>query len=482
MYALLQYTLQQVVIGSVLALACICLWCLILAFGRKIFECALWKLPKGHVAVLLLGSACAICWAQKVRYVDANARGLNNGLNWDNAFTNIQPAVDTMYVSGGAVLVRPGKYGTVFRNSDAYFRNGWLNSVYIVSTDGPDVTIIEPDVENEDDRFWTLATCCGPCLGIVPPESTVVRGFTVRNAGAASMFVMLENCVVSNMFCAVGDYGAFKNCLIVRNRADSNYRYVFSGCKLFNCTVVGNDSDSYWDGGCLDYYSSAVNCIIWGNTWQVTNTVNYLGMALTNCCTYPLLPGDGNICADPRFAYVAGGDYRLRWDSPCRDAGSTNLNLPSDDLEGAPRVQNRYVDMGCYEMNPVATPRRETGGVPVEFDWLLRYGLVDADAESLDYSLAAQMLSANIRDATATNDVDRYYSVWESYLAGLDPTDSNHVFRANIAISDGIPVVTPDPYLSNRVYTVWGKETITNLEWTVDCTNAHFYKIQVAFP
>ena len=81
----------------------------------------------------------------------------------------------------------------------------------------------------------------------------------------------------------------------------------------------------------------------------------------TNCCTAPAQAGwaPGNITANPMFitngsgygaSYVAG-NYRLRPDSPCINAG-TNQDWMTNavDLDGRTRIRYKIVDMGAYEI------------------------------------------------------------------------------------------------------------------------------------
>ena len=60
-------------------------------------------------------------------------------------------------------------------------------------------------------------------------------------------------------------------------------------------------------------------------------------------------PGPGTVKADPRF--VGSADFRLRSDSPARDAGNSawTTGIPTD-LDGAPRVFGAAVDIGAWEV------------------------------------------------------------------------------------------------------------------------------------
>jgi hypothetical protein len=55
--------------------------------------------------------------------------------------------------------------------------------------------------------------------------------------------------------------------------------------------------------------------------------------------------GEGNIDADPLFVNAAAGDFRLRMDSPCIDAGTNDApDLPLADHEGDDRVIDGDLD------------------------------------------------------------------------------------------------------------------------------------------
>lgn len=130
-----------------------------------------------------------------------------------------------------------------------------------------------------------------------------------------------------------------------------------------NCTFSGN-TVAYVDGGIFDLESSltVTNSIIFGN--------GSTGVSAGVTITYSLVQGqtgtgDGNIDAtgltlDDIFADASGGDYRLRAESPCRNAGN-NGHIPpgiTTDLEGNPRIQGIAVDMGAYEFNDGVLPLR----------------------------------------------------------------------------------------------------------------------------
>ena len=78
------------------------------------------------------------------------------------------------------------------------------------------------------------------------------------------------------------------------------------------------------------------------------------------CCTQGLLPGVGNISADPQFVDATHGNVRLKPTSPCIDAADSS-SITGYDLDGTPRHedvaavpdtghgQRPFQDMGPYE-------------------------------------------------------------------------------------------------------------------------------------
>ena len=127
------------------------------------------------------------------------------------------------------------------------------------------------------------------------------------------------------------------------------------------------------------------------------------------------------------------------------------------------------------------TPWREITtkqtAVPIPYGWLEAHGLLnDTDAET------AAKRQTGKRDGSG-----RFLTVEDDYIAGTDPTNENDLFTVSISISNGVPVVTWKPDLNtngaNRVYTIYGKEALNDLEW-ITPTNAlcRFFKVGVAMP
>ena len=91
-------------------------------------------------------------------------------------------------------------------------------------------------------------------------------------------------------------------------------------------------------------------------------------------------------------------------------------------------------------------------------------------------------LSANPVDISKPLADRTYFTIWESYVADLDPTDSNMTFRATIEFTGGTPQVKGEPLSPRRKYTVLGADNLTNAEWTVVGPESRFFKVRVDLP
>ena len=203
-------------------------------------------------------------------------------------------------------------------------------------------------------------------------QNVILSGFTLQNAllfssytvsaGGGAYGGVIEDCVIRNNNVLMGGGAAFatlRRCVIADNRA--NIGTAAYHCQLENCTVVGNreltDSsvlfytayayntegpDDRERGVAVSGGSAMRNSIVVGNTKANGEEYNYYAggvygryvgnsysavavissnVVVQSCCTSPLAPGEGNICADPCFMDAANGDFRLRSGSPCAALG-----------------------------------------------------------------------------------------------------------------------------------------------------------------
>jgi len=86
-------------------------------------------------------------------------------------------------------------------------------------------------------------------------------------------------------------------------------------------------------------------------------------------------------------------------------------------------------------------------------------------------------------DALANTPGANGIPLWDSYVAGLDPTDRTSRFKAFITMERGAPVITWDPRLRNRTYTVVGKESLSGTaDWGRTNSLTRFFKVRVELP
>lgn len=103
-------------------------------------------------------------------------------------------------------------------------------------------------------------------------------------------------------------------------------------------------------------YYTVSNSVVFNNTatnaypdaFSYGNQIGYCCLGDTN--GVPNAETDGNMAANPRFLDAAGGNYRLRSDSPCINAGANQDWMHTGvDLDGQPRLYRTLVDLGAYE-------------------------------------------------------------------------------------------------------------------------------------
>jgi len=357
--------------------------------------------------------------------------------SWDTAATNIQDAVDAVFI-GGTVLVSNGVYSTGARIAYGSQSNrvAVTKSVIVQSLNGPAVTTIQGNPAVGEDvavrcvYLTNNATLTGFTLtqgattlndsqagGGVFCESVsatvsncVLVGNSAVGAGGGACGGTLNNCVLySNTVNYYDNYGSgggastavLNNCLSYANSAG------FSGggadnSTLNNSTLVNNSAEGPGPG---TFNSTLNNCIIYYN-----NGDNYDTSTLNYCCTTPDPGGIGNITNDPDLVDPADNDFHLQTNSPCINSGNNAFTLLANDLDNNPRIKGGTVDVGAYEYQAPASV--------ISYAWLQQYGFpTDGSADHAD------------------TDGDGFNN-WQEWRTGTDPTNPLSLLKMTIVAND----------------------------------------------
>ena len=291
------------------------------------------------------------------RYVSLAGSHVSPFTTWATAATNIQSAVDVA-MEGETVWVSNGVYAAGSRVAgDMTSRVAITNAITVRSVNGPSDTIIQG-----------TPTICG----VFMTEKAWLIGMTVTNGGAYGVNVggvsggSLSNCVLAGNtgFTAGGAYSnTLYHCTLSRNTGYGGGGAAF-GCNLFDCLLVDNQCDTAGATLCTLYnctmvnnrgdagsvfYCTLYNCISSGNSEFDWDSAIFYSLG-----SYYPMNGVGNVDAEPLFVDAANGDYRLRPNSPCVNAGTNGFwTSGAVDFDGQRRIYpaGGRVDMGAFEFS-----------------------------------------------------------------------------------------------------------------------------------
>lgn len=272
----------------------------------------------------IFGALCTAAPAQSTRYVDVHAPGPGDGSS-ANPYVSIQVAIDAATtLNGDTILVRPGDY---FETIDYHTKY-----LFVRSTGGPILTTILP--ANVNDAY--VVTIGDPTMANPP---SVLEGFTVRRAPPSMTLngvKILDNsqgrivrCILRGHFAAITYFydGFVEECTITLNQ------YGMIGN---NSLAIGYPDNTICRGN--------ISYDLAGNLFStIQSHYSDIGTSQFGFCS----PCVGNFNADPRFWDAAGGDFRLRPDSPCINAGSPTYPLDPD---------GSRIDVGALTFDPFYAP------------------------------------------------------------------------------------------------------------------------------
>ena len=187
---------------------------------------------------------------------------------------------------------------------------------------------------------------------------------------------------------------------------------------------------------------------IWPDGWEVTNAV-WNGKAFAPS--------------------LSNGEYR--WLFGVGEAVASGL-LTYEVVVRPGAVQVPVSGVALYGANTISTDGDESIQLCMTGDYD-EDGLLDGWEIQYDFN--------PFDPSDAMEDTGKGTKVWQEYVAGTNPRDSNDVFKVTkFYMSNGVPVVEYWPSnVPGRTYTLRGTDSLTNTDWNTPTNAANFFHIRV---
>jgi hypothetical protein len=338
-------------------------------------------------------------WSPPVIYVDRNATGRNTGMRWQDAYPDLQKALDkagngcgsSIWVAAGPYIPGPSVsstfqlvagvpvYGHFAGNETSLSQrnlNNPANETILITRDSnSNITNIVTAASNLSQNNildgFTITGLYTHGVKIEDANLTVNNCLIDGSSSSGSYGIYandsnftIANCVIRNnyegIYVHVDSLHALpktriENCLIRNNRQDGIYLRMYGSLiSIRNNTIVSNSSGINCNDGNTPNVTS---CIIWGNSSvQLPSrcSANY------SCIQYYSGSDTNDINSDPYFVDADSKNFHLKPNSPCIDKGDPCFTDSNDkDIDGEPRIFNGRVDMGADEFDESCRPRTD---------------------------------------------------------------------------------------------------------------------------
>lgn len=303
-------------------------------------------------------------------YVNTNATGSNTGVNWANAFTDLQSALAASG-SGDQIWVAAGVYKPTSSND---------RSIPFQVTSGVSLYGGFNGTETAlNQRDWSanatvLSGAIGSQVDVTDNTRTLIRvnnasqpvvisGFKIRRAyheGGSNIDVInsanvtFSKCEFNIHFSAAyllyanSSNVLLEDCLFHSNDGNTLLgSFIGASINGYSSTFSKN-SFSFLNNSSANSEIKLFNCIVWEPDVPGTNPVS----GATNCIIsdptwFP--NGDNLLLTDPLFVNPASNNFRLQPGSPAINFGNPDFTDQGFDLDRNLRIYGVAPDAGCYE-------------------------------------------------------------------------------------------------------------------------------------
>jgi len=265
--------------------------------------------------------------------------------------------------------------------------------------------------------------------------------------GGAISFLQSSNSILGCIFYANDSTAPWNN-------GEAIHLWAGGSPIITNCTFYsnGNNAINISDS---DTSLCLTNCILWGNGDEIS--IDSGTISLNSCCIQGNDDnGPGVIHDNPQLVDPDYGDFHLRSDSPCIDAGNDGaigLNLLETDVYGEPRIDSaaNNCDMGADEFNHiyyVAKNGNNQGAGNSEHPWAtIQYAINTAQSSQTEvYSIYVQegTYNENVVLKSYVNLHGGYDSNWQRDVASnptsIQVTGGSAVTAAANSTIDGFTI------------------------------------------
>ena len=273
-------------------------------------------------------------------------------------FSGSSGEIDSSNISNNTASSGGG--GIYLQNSPITIRNCNISNnvaedgggIYAMGTAAP---LVEDCVIDSNQAYSDSTGCCTYGGGIASFDAIIITGCVIKNNTAANS----DDSASDGGGVYLSGQFTVANTMLFGNAARAGGAMRFYQCgpssEVLNCTISDN-SATYLAGGlfCHEATLSIKNTIIVNNTdtgpYSVYGNLYLHGEAspVFSHCNIQSSQASGDGCINTDAGFVGDGDYHLRADSPCKDAGTAD-GAPAMDIDGDPRPLHAGVDMGADE-------------------------------------------------------------------------------------------------------------------------------------